>query len=46
LFISDIEDIIQMEIQRSIVDKGREDLTMVLSPTIMPILVRLFLTQL
>ena len=34
-----------MEIQRTNVDKGREDSTMMLLQTIMPILVRLFMTK-
>jgi len=45
MFISDIEERKEMEIQRKRVHRGREDLTMMLSPTIMSILVRLFLTK-
>jgi hypothetical protein len=44
-FISDIEDRKEMGLQRNKVDKDREYLTMVLSPTIMSILVRLYLTK-
>ena len=44
-FISDIEDRKEMGLQRNKVDKGREYLIMGLSPTSMPILVRLYLTK-
>ena len=44
-FISDIEDRKEMGLQRNKVDKGREYLTMVLLPTIMSTLVRLYLTK-
>jgi hypothetical protein len=45
MFISDIEDRKEMGLQRNKVDKGREYLTMGLSPTIMSTLVGLYLTK-
>ena len=45
MFISDIEDIKKMDIQRNKEDKNRVDSTMMLSQTIMPILVSICLTK-